>query len=518
MLSQRNLVERVGIMTRLQPIQLLRLLLAAFMVYAICYIIWGPKISKNDGLGWDGYSYAAITKNLPELVRKNKLTNYSAGRILGPAVVHYTFKTFNIEATNRNIVLSFQIINLLSILFAGYNIWLVTKAMGWFTQSDTRWSLLLGGIIFNFAFLVFPFYYPVLTDSIALFLAALTLRGWILNQKGLIIVAILLSSFNWSALIPIQIVTLLWKFSSFNSQEARPTALTKFQSSLIIRLLCILASVVYVVLNGYIIYKLSLSKMLISEGTPPIAWLIPFSLLSTIAFGWYIAPTVLKNIFLGIHEWKENIEIRWALLGLMTVAICYIVIGQIGNGERGPISKQFLIQLIASSSVDPLKFLLDYILYFGPISILTFWNYNKITKHVLGTNIPHLLIMNSVWIFGLTGEARRLIGWLPFIMFFTVSALPSRLTNKQITVLIILVFLYSRVWYPIGLADFAKNMSIQEFPAQHYFSVIGYWMSHEMYLIQMVVTMLACYVMYRVGLLNVDINTSSVKEPTILAK
>jgi hypothetical protein len=69
----------------------------------IMNFFFGELVPAGGGLGWDGVTYANLTKNLPTLINNGELNEYYAHRILPSLIVRVLMETFNVPFLNDNI-------------------------------------------------------------------------------------------------------------------------------------------------------------------------------------------------------------------------------------------------------------------------------------------------------------------------------------------------------------------------------------------------------------------------------
>jgi len=95
-----------------------KFLLIITLLICISLLILSEKIPKNNGLGYDGATYAFIIKNYSDIIIDKTLTTYRIQRILPLSIILFIFKTFQLELTDTNIIFAFGILNLIAILLS----------------------------------------------------------------------------------------------------------------------------------------------------------------------------------------------------------------------------------------------------------------------------------------------------------------------------------------------------------------------------------------------------------------
>lgn len=149
----------------------------AIILYAIYYIPLGELVNVNNGLGWDGKTYASIARNI----------SFSGGvtgvvpefRFLPSTIVHYLLILTGASFSNANIRLGFQLFDAALLVIAVLIFCQVLEELGHSIKSQVFACICL---ILNFCFLKWSFWYPILTDQSTFFLATLLLYFYVKNN------------------------------------------------------------------------------------------------------------------------------------------------------------------------------------------------------------------------------------------------------------------------------------------------------------------------------------------------
>jgi hypothetical protein len=140
-----------------------RLMTTIVITLGMLNFFFGEIVPAGGGFGWDGVTYANITRNLESMISEGQLSNYYAQRVLPSAVVRSMLLLTGASFSDNNIIRGFECYNLI-LLFGASWVW---------KRLADNFSISLGGRWLGFCglFLTYisskqMFYYPVLTDTL----------------------------------------------------------------------------------------------------------------------------------------------------------------------------------------------------------------------------------------------------------------------------------------------------------------------------------------------------------------
>jgi hypothetical protein len=138
-------------------------------------------------------------------------------------------------------------------------------------------------------------------------------------------------------------------------------------------------------------------------------------------------------------------------------------------------------------------FLVAHAAYFGLVVavLLVFWPQVVAVAHRLGTGLTLFLLAHLVW--GIHSESRQIVDALPaFALVATLAASTVPWPRGTVGLAAALGFLTSKAWFPINRGGFIGRSDPATYPAQYYFMNQGPWMATGPFLLQAVVLLGMC--------------------------
>jgi hypothetical protein len=393
----------------------LAIMLALVLGNAWLQVVLGDLIADRDGLGWDGYTYAALARDLPGELQQTKLEE-RLQRTLPSAVVWVSFRTLGIEPiANQDIIKAFRVLN--AICLAGCVI--VWHFIGNCLQLGRagRWFG-FAGLFVNFAFAKWTYFYPVLTDApmyLVGFLLCLTfLRSSLL---GMALVTVF-GSFVSSTLN-------VWSLPLFFFLGSAPLRPSGQQWDWQVRRLT--GGLVEVCVAGTLISYFGLDYR--PWVTQTVFILLPFSLLSCAAYLWWgYQPLVAWEPF--VQPWQlwrflsPRGVVAWLMVNLLTKAICEWI--QPGSSWAAA-STVFTYTLVGGFSilvravVAPLIFFVTHVMFFGPIVLVLILRWRTVCCRLGGQGPGLLLLAGLLVVLALDSESRHFYVAVPFVAAFAAK-------------------------------------------------------------------------------------------------
>ncbi len=450
-------------------------LLGGISLYFILSFIFAEKLQANNGLGWDGWRYADLVKNLLD---SKELDSYLIMRVIPSIWVHIVFKIFSIDSTPANIISGFEVLNLISILFGTF---FTKRIMEHFNIQPMLQVLGLLLLLVNYAVLNFTVYYPVMTDSTGFALGAALLYFYVKAESVNLWLVSLLGFFTWPTIGFLGIILIVFPFHGKAKNEEE-------KSSKFIGYILPLTVFVYVVAVGfYLIYK--------SNDFKPMAYTLPLD--RTLA---PISITVLAFTALWWASWIKNFPVfsveyigkKISLHGVASVAFLVVVFLLFKNLKELPASENFNHFILTRPQiilglVKPFIVLVSHVNYFGAVLILLLVFHQTIQNKIsaLGLGFVLAIIFNLI-LFGIVSESRSLINLLPwFVVMLVVSINHLQFSFWMFFPALLLNFISSKIWMKIGNVSnsgFNPDGTIA-FPYQKFFMNLGPWISTEMWLL-----------------------------------
>lgn len=436
------------------------------------------KIEKNDGLGFDGVSYASIVKKCEEILSRSNphleiymMQMYGIRRIFVPTVVHYIMKVLRLEYSNRNIILTFQWFNLFLIAISAVA-W--GKIINGTITHDTAKILSFVFLFCNYAILKMNSYYVVLLDMTAFLLCILSLYCYLNNsQVGLLLLAII-SAFTWPTMF-YNIVILFLFPKKFNVVKDTKFNVIRIVVPLIMTALFI-AEAIYIIL----IRKFSQIK------EPVNMKLLPVSIAVAAIYLFFSYLYLLRNVSFNniAYLLRKDTVVRFFIL-----IVIYFVLNKIYALYHTRLPEDRLLRvLIVSSVLQPLIFMLAHIIYFGPVMLFPLIYYKEYFRiiHNYGIGMVLLFFLNIPFI--LMSESRCITNFFPVITFFAALLVDKfKMSYTQVLLFSLLSLFASKFWMDI-------NGSVD---LELYYMNFGPWMTFKWYLIQGILVLLtAGYILY----------------------
>jgi hypothetical protein len=152
-------------------------------------------IPVAQGLGYDGETYGSIAL-MPE--RLFDLPFNRVQRCLPSLLAHLAIRGLGLPPTARSVVAVFSAMNAV-LLVAGLGIWLRIAARLRLRTPSTVFGFC--GLFVSFAGATMPYYYPVLTDTWALFLGLLVALFYLQRSRFGLLAVFLVSGLVWPSLL-----------------------------------------------------------------------------------------------------------------------------------------------------------------------------------------------------------------------------------------------------------------------------------------------------------------------------
>lgn len=452
------------------------------LYYGVFYILLGETYPFNGGLSTDGYVFSSF---IPDFKTSRFFDIYYVHRILPFVFVSVFFKIFSITPSAQSIFTAFQILNVASIVLSCY---FFKQILVLFKISLKNQVLAFVLFLLNFGVIKYPFYLPVMTDTIALMLSTALLCFYLKNNITGIVISTLLLAFTWP--MGYYQGLLLIAFPLCILPYTQPH---EWQKKLIYS-----ASVVcFLIFSVYFVFikKIDITVDFVMRVDRN---LLPLSIFGVALLYFFFSKIFLNKTLLNVPLFVKKINYTRLLISLGAFGAVYSII-HILNPSPTPLYStiQTLRDPIIYSLIRPFISIVSHVSYFGVVIclLILFWNSFSRTVSQLGWGIVAAFGLNLL-LFGITPQSRHLINILPWIIIFLVKAINkySFSNNFYITVGV-LSFIASKVWLflniyePNSTLNVDKNGSIG-FPSQILWMNIGPWMNEQMYYIQGAVMLL----------------------------
>jgi hypothetical protein len=478
-----------------------RLMIFIVLALGVLNFFWGEIVPAGGGFGWDGVTYANMVRNLDSMISDGQLSSYYAQRILPAAIVRSMLILFGSAMSDINIIRCFELYNLVLLVGA---CWVWKRVANNFSLSLAGRWIGFSGIFVNYQCSKQAFYYPVLTDITALFVAMLLLLFYVEKKPIALFVATIIGAFCWP------VVSICGTFLLiFLRSELPKEAIAQVPSTITIKSIAVPYPVKF---SGLVVLALSIIGYVILTREGPVtghACHVPKILVDAIVLpctseklltglpslvGMLVALAMLigsVSFFQAVLASLKMVRLALVAMAIAAVFIPAFIVKIISNpGVANPNSLNLLIN--AALLPPEGKFLLPIVtlaVFWGPVVLLLLLYWKAFCTEARKLGPGFVAIIGISLPLGLVGEPRFMtIAW-PFLVLGLVLVLEvSSMKASFKYVLIVLTVLYAQFWMKLNLAPWLGGDSegLQEFPKQIYFMHYGLWMSWWAYVIQFI--------------------------------
>lgn len=453
------------------------------LVFGIIFIFASRYASEvipaNGGLGFDGKHYAQLATDFPNNITKAQDSKYFQ-RSAPAFIVYLGSKAFGLEPSNKNLILLFSCLNLMLLLLSVYGWNKVCRVSGFNNLSN--W-LGFTALFLNFASLKFPFYYPILTDSMGFALSIFLLLFYKTNNKPAILVVMLLSALAWPAIEYMCIVFLVFQNITIQS-SLRSEKLNTFISFLI--------AFVFTGLAGYLIYRHPHMRGGWQDPTYIVKHGIIPSLLATFFVIFFAFSLLLKKLDLFSIPVFKIFDIKFGIAGIVLFIGIDVVIKKIANHYNIPSGysiRMYLNDILIIGSRQPFCFLVGHLAYFGPLFAICIFRWKQICAIVYEYGWQMFFIILQFLFFMLDSESRHILNYMPFITLLLIQSFKNKIQKNFVFGMFILSFVFSKAWISMSVFP-TSNIS------ENYNVNFGCYLSDEAYILQLLIFTFTSGVIY----------------------
>jgi hypothetical protein len=441
--------------------------------YGVFYILFGETYIRQwsaDGRVFAGFVW--------DLKGSHYFDAYYVYRILPSVLVSFVLNLFSIFASREAIVTSFQILNLISLMFACY---FFKKILILFKITLKNQLLSFTLLLLNFAVLKYPFYLPVMTDTVALMLSTALLYFYLKNNVTALVIITILLAFTWPMGYYQGLLLIAFPFSI-----SPLVPLSGGQKKLLYG-----TSIFYIlILSVYFIFieKIDITVEHVARIDRN---LLPLSILATLVLYFFFVKIFFNKTLFDVLLFFKKINHTRLLIACGVFAIVYVVVKTLGPNPIPTYSTaQTLRDPIVYALIKPFVAIVSHITYFGIgiCLIILFWSSICKVLSQLGWGVVGAVGLN-LFLFGITPQSRHLINLLPWVIIFLAKAINKFSFSNAFYITVGLLSLFvSKIWLSLSYEGYPpmqldKNGSMG-FPQQKLWLNIGPWMSEQMYFIQ----------------------------------
>ena len=463
-----------------------------FFVYGLFSIFYGEKIPVGNGFGFDGVVYGNAAKNFYHTIVDKRISSFYLQRIFPSGVIYSFFKILSIDRNNDNIIRAFGIYNFILILLS---ICLWFKIGKELQLSDRLVLMGLVSFLFSYGIIKLNFYYPVLTDTTALFLGFLTVWGYISKKNFLILLCVLVGAFTWPTVM--YTVPFLQVFRT----EQTTSASHNFK----LRYLFITSLIL--ILSGVALYKHYFSSLERLFGIEVYEWLLPLGIMGFLAYVFfafnYVTNFDIKDFICNIHK---RLNYRW-LFVYTGILLSVTLLSKLYPRPIDTVTFNLYIGWISLSAIaKPLSPLISHVVYYGPIVLLAVFFWKKISLNVQKYGIGLICFFAFYLFLSIDSESRHLMFFFPFFITFTLLSLKEyAVSNLFLAIYSSIALGFSKSWFMINTDEFVQNIgklsgydwnAIYSPPLQRYCMSSGLYMSFTSYTVQGIFVLLSGVILF----------------------
>jgi hypothetical protein len=456
--------------------------------YGLAAIRFGTVIPINNGLGWDGVTYAQIAQNPRQMLSDSRMDTYRMQRVVPCVVVHYGLRLLGVSPQNNwNIIRGFQVYNLLLLILGA---WTYACTAEYLALSRRACWLGFVGLFGSFAVLRTGFYYPILTDITALVVGIVITYAYLSSRQLLLWCTAFVGAFCWPLILCMAVPLLL-----FPRKKSRPEALYQPLPMMLwaIPAVCVVA---FALLIYFVIHEP------VPHGAEPV-WPATIPIAAAILFIWLAAGVklLISRDIAARLRWPiaeitpGSVALVVALFAGVRLALAY-GLSPVPGGISSPSIldhrlKYYLEIASLFGMAKPGIFLLAHVVYFGPIIISAVFLRRQVAQYIRALGLGPVLVSCLAIGLSVDSQSRHLIAFLPLLVIATVHALDVTQQRQGHDALFVLsALLASKPWLRLDKNDIALLSDMN----------YGPWMSTSSYLVQGITVgflLMAFWLVYR---------------------
>jgi len=461
------------------------IMIALTILFCIYGTGFAERITVNGGGGWDGSGYVYYARELPRLLEEKEVDTYYLARFFPSVAVRGIMEVYSfVSGTAIKDISKAHVINMFAIWAALCLIGSVVLMLNLFKEQQTcvRWWV-WGLFLCNFYILKMTFFYPTLTDTTACFLACLMLWGYKKNVAVVFWLACVLGYFTHPLLFYSGVVLWIFKKEEFKNVTVVPS----------VRWNVIITAVVLTGLLVKFILVIQNRPFHVREAT---ALLLPLSIVLALV---YIAYVVyFSNPYAKIQLMLKAVLVKRLVLTLLAWALLALLLRFFATATPGLNYREFLHYMIYDAISDPLIFLVSHVVYFGLGVLLLILFFSDVRKKLAQEGLGLQLVFWGSLLFAINSESRQLVIFWPMMVYLLADIVAEKLTNNKFLCIsgVFLALAWSRFWLILQPSSYEGELEIYTFPQQLYFMHQGPWMTHQMYLIHLLLILLITGLLY----------------------
>ncbi len=468
--------------------------------------VWKDLIPLNNGFGWDGYTnYKPLLLNCQSLLLNHQLDGYSIQRIFPFCTGHYLIHLFQSGFSDKAVLFGFQIYQFIILLLIQF-FWY--KIADFLKLSKTAFWLGFLGLIVNFATLKFDFYYPILSDRSALLLGLVSLFFYLRQNVPGLLISSIIGTITWPTLILINCILFLFPYK----QNVLPSG--KDNNRIINLIILFICGYVLLWMGNICMYVVNTPKDTLGFWHYILVQYLPFSVVGCILYLYYSLRGISSGLVLNIKSLIKHFRTLPLsnYIGMGLLIVWYIVLKKLIANADLPMrlsGSTFLSNIALTAIMKPLLFMVQHIIYFGPLLVLIVLFFKDYCKKVQSLGFGFVLIIGAGLIQSINSESRQLLSLLPFFILPILLVLEEmKVTRLALISTIVLSIGLSKFYLPINWiatkllkldqATFLDTTKPDSIGLQLYMMNHGPWVSTKFYIINTIIVIITTITMFLV--------------------
>lgn len=452
---------------------------------------YGELVPVNEGLGWDGVTYARLTEYIDHMISTGRLSSYYAQRILPSLIVRYVLLFSGLEFSIENIIRIFLLYNTL-LLAVSCVIWKRISDNFSLTPNG-RW-IGFGGLFLSYGYSKNLFYAPVTTDATALLIGLLLLLFHVEKRPIALLATTVIGAFAWPVVSICGALLLFFLRTELSggviSPAASPCSARSVQFSR------------WVMWAWFGLLGVCIMGFALSHGIAAEFWMgLNVKRLADLLTGIpsHAGAAIALLMLVGSLAYFNAVVARlhktsFILIGLSIAAVLipWTVVSQISNSHvPNPNGVGMMREYIFFPPTG--KFLLPFVslaVFWGPLVLLLFLKWQAFCREARRLGPGVVAVIGFSLPLGLANDPRYMIAAWPFFVLGGVLALEPQSSNEPRFPLafVVLTLLYAQFWMKLNLAPWTAGdyEGLADFPKQMLFMHHGRWMNWWSYSLQLV--------------------------------
>ncbi len=478
-------------------------MIAIVLALGLGNLLFGELVPAGEGFGWDGVTYADMVRRLGAMIADGQLSRYYSQRILPSLIVRTALTISGAELSNHNIILGFQLLNLLA---------LVIGTVVWKRMTDLL-SIGPSGQWIGFASLFLNYfatkhlaYAPVTTDGLALLVNLSMLWFFLEGWPVLLLVATIAGSFVWqltglygailliflnqnlSATENVQLPATISGWRQSDRRTMRIFGLFAAIAALAVSII-VLSDLLGAVARGFVVHEAAIFL----TGAPSLAIVV-------LAIWILVGPIFLRRSQMAL---LANVPLRYFILAAAGILIPQLAFTALSNPDvPNPSGVLYVLKLIVFPLTGRGKFLMPFVaatLLWGPAVLVVMLRWQAVSSELRRLGLGPAGVVAATLPLILVTEARFILGAWPSLVLALALVLDRSGTSKFFRYLFAaLTLLNTQLWVKFNIGPWEGNdyADLTEFPKQMFFLHYGPWMGWPAYLVQLPSVLLAAYLLW----------------------